>query len=204
MVAGAPLPDRPSEPPDLSARAADNLQFIRETMERAGAFTAVPGWGGVGMGVTALAAAAVASRMTSTQSWLTVWLVEAVLGTAIASFMMYRKAQRGHASLLSGPGRKFALAFTPPVLVGGILTLALVEHNATALVPAVWLLAYGTAVVTGGALSVPIVPVMGLCFMLTGVGALFTPAAWRDAILAFGFGGLHLVFGFIIARRYGG
>jgi len=68
----------------------------------------------------------------------------------------------------------------------------------------VWLLCYGCAVVTGGALSVPVVPVMGLCFILTGLAALGTPAAWRDAMLAAGFGGLHIVFGLIIARRYGG
>ena len=203
-MTGAPVHEGPEGAPDLSVRAMDNLRYIRETMERAGAFTAVPGWGGFAMGVTALVAALVASRTTSSRDWLTVWLVEAVLGTVIASVTMYLKTKRGHGSLLSGPGRKFALAFTPPVLLGGVLTLALVEHGATALVPAVWLLCYGCAVVTGGALSVPVVPVMGLCFILTGLAALGTPAAWRDAMLAAGFGGLHIVFGLIIARRYGG
>jgi hypothetical protein len=203
-MSGAPLQTPGPADPDLSVRAMDNLRYIRETMERAGAFTAVPGWGAVGMGATAIVAAWLASRAASTTAWLTVWLVEAVLGAALAGAMMYWKARRGHASLLSGPGRKFALAFTPPVLVGGILTLALVKAEAVQLVPAVWLLSYGAAVVTGGALSVPVVPVMGICFLLTGVGALWTPLAWRDAVLAFGFGLLHLVFGVVIARRYGG
>jgi hypothetical protein len=203
-MSGAPLPTPGSSDPDLSVRAMDNLRYIRETMERAGSFTAVPGWGAVAMGATALAAAGLASRTTSTTGWLTVWLVEAVVGAALAGALMYWKASRGHASLLSGPGRKFALAFTPPVLVGGILTLALVKAEAVQLVPAVWLLSYGAAVVTGGALSVPVVPVMGVCFLLTGVGALWTPPVWRDALLAFGFGLLHIVFGVVIARRYGG
>jgi hypothetical protein len=203
-MTGAPLPDLPEGSPDLSVRAMDNLRYIRETMERAGAFTAVPGWGGVAMGVTAIGAAWIASRATSNHAWLTTWLVEAVLGTVIASVTMYWKAKREHGSLLSGPGRKFALAFTPPVLLGGVLTLALVQQGASALVPALWLLCYGCAVVTGGALSVPVVPVMGFCFMLTGLAALWTGAAWRDAMLGLGFGGLHIVFGLIIARRYGG
>jgi hypothetical protein len=203
-MTGAPVHDEAEGAPDLSVRAMDNLRYIRETMERAGAFTAVPGWGGFAMGLTALVAAWVASRTTTSHDWLATWLIEAALGTAIASVTMYLKTRRGHLSLLSGPGRKFALAFTPPVIVGGILTVALVGHGATALLPAVWLLCYGCAVVTGGALSVPIVPVMGLCFILTGLAALETPAAWRDAMLAFGFGGLHVVFGLVIARRYGG
>lgn len=182
----------------------DNLRFIRETMEQAGSFTAVPGWGGVAMGVTALAAAAVASVQPSEGFWLRVWLGEAVLGAAIGAFTMWQKAQRARTSLLAAPGRKFALAYLPTVAVGAMLTAALHHFHLYRLMPPVWLLCYGAAVVTGGALSVGVVPVMGLCFMLTGVAAMLTPVSWQDPLLAFGFGGLHIVFGVIIARRHGG
>lgn len=182
----------------------DNLRFIRETMEQAGSFTAVPGWGGVAMGITALLAAALATIQPTNGSWLRVWLAEAVLGAAIGALTLWRKAHTSRTSLLAAPGRKFALALLPPVIVGAMLTAALYHFGLYRLMPPVWLLCYGAGVITGGALSVRIVPVMGICFMLTGAASMLTPEAWRDGLLAIGFGGLHIIFGVIIARRYGG
>lgn len=192
------------EPPALHARAMDNLRFIRETMEGAASFTAVPGWGGVAMGATALVAAYVAARQTNVVAWLTVWAAEAALGCLIAGWGMMRKARNAQTQLLSKPGRKFALSFVPPIFVGALLTIVLLHAGAAHLIPGVWLLLYGTGVVTGGAFSVPPVPVMGLCFMLLGCFAFFAPASWGNNILAAGFGVLHIIFGTIIARRHGG
>lgn len=182
----------------------DNLRFIRETMERAAAFTAVPGWGGVVIGATALLAALVASVQATPARWLAVWLGEAALSLGIAVWAVGRKARAANVPVLSGPGNKFLRSFSPPMLVGALLSIVFLRAGETALLPGSWLLLYGTAVVTGGAFSVRIVPVMGLCFMATGAVALFCPPAWGDALMAFGFGGLHLLFGLIIARRYGG
>ena len=203
-MSSAPLRKPVPDAPDLSVRAMDNLRFIRETMEQAGSFTAVPGWGGFAMGITALVAAAVAAVQPAPGWWLRVWLAEALLGAAIGALTMWRKAQQERTSLLAAPGRRFALAFLPPVVVGALLTAALWHFKLYRLMPPLWLLCYGAGVVTGGAFSVRIVPVMGLCFMLTGVVAMLTPAGWQDALLAVGFGLLHIVFGVIIARRYGG
>src|SRR5436305_2027191 len=152
-------------PIPIDARAADHLRYIRETMERAAEFTAVPGWGGVAMGISALAAAFIAARQTSPRAWLTVWLLEALVAVAIAAPAAATKAHRANSRLFSGPGRKFALSFAPPILVGGLLTFALYHAAAQALLPGVWLLLYGTAIVTGGAFSVRIVPLMGICLM---------------------------------------
>lgn len=195
---------RLEEPPALHDRAMDNLRFIRETMERASAFTAVPGWGQVAIGVTALFAALVASQQRVFTDWFAVWMVEAAVSACIAGWTMYRKAHASDTSLLSRPGRKLIINLTPPMVVGALLTVVFYRAGLSALLPGLWLLLYGTGVVTGGAFSVRPVPVMGLCFMFLGAGALFLPSGWGDALMAAGFGLLHVIFGLHIARNYGG
>src|SRR6184192_2975739 len=193
-----------ASPHPLRDQALDNLRFIRQTMERAGSFTAVPGWGQVAVGVTALAAAVVAARQTSVELWLATWLGEAIVALAIGGWTMVRKAYAVNDPILSSPGRRFGLSFLPPMVVGGLLTIALYRAGLSRALPGTWLLLYGTGFVTGGAFSVRVVPVMGICFMLVGAMALFGPAAWGSWLMAAGFGGLHIVFGMIIAWRYGG
>ena len=156
------------------------------------------------MGVTALCASLVAALQTTRNLWLATWVAEAMLALVIGGWAMDRKARASATPLLSGPGRKFALSYSPPILVGILLTGVLYRAGLAHVLPGMWLLLYGTAVVTGGAFSVKIVPVMGLCFMLLGTVALFTPAALGNYLMAAGFGGLHIIFGIIIARRHGG
>jgi hypothetical protein len=197
-------PQAAEEPPALHERAMDNLRFIRETMERASSFTAVSGWGQVAIGVTAAGAALVASEQATKQAWLVVWIVEAVLSLLISVAAMTRKAHAAGTPLLSGPGRKVAFSLSPSLVVGALLTVVLYRAGLTGAIPGVWLLLYGTGVVTGGMFSVGIVPVMGLCFMFVGAVALFCSPSWGNYFLAAGFGGLHIIFGIIIARRHGG
>jgi len=204
MATAGPLQSPRHEPIPIDARAADHLRYIRETMERAAEFTAVPGWGGVAMGVTALMAALAASRQTTPRAWLAVWLIEAFVAVAIAAPAAATKAHRANSALFSGPGRKFVLSFAPPIVVGGLLTFALYHADFLAALPGVWLLLYGTAIVTGGAFSVRVVPVMGLCLMLLGAAALFAPPLWGDAFMAAGFGVVQIGFGWWIARHFGG
>lgn len=182
----------------------EQLRYIRDTIERASAFTAVPGWGGVAVGVTALGAAAIASRQDDPQQWLLIWLGEALLAGLIGAWSVAWKAKAAGLPLLSGPGRRVAFSFAPPLLVGALLTVVLWRAELVEILPGVWLALYGTAVITGGAFSIEVVPLMGLCFLVLGAVALFSPRAWGDAFMAAGFGGLHIVFGALIARKYGG
>ena len=192
------------EPPALHARAMDNLRFIRESMESASTFTAVSGWGQAAIGATALAAAYAAWAQPTQRAWLGVWFAEGLMSLVIAGCAMWRKARANEVALMSRPGRKLVVNFAPPVAVGALLTVVLFRAGEAGLIPAVWLLLYGAGVITGGAFSARVVPVMGLCFMALGAAALFLPWPAANALLAAGFGGLHIVFGFIIARRHGG
>jgi hypothetical protein len=188
----------------LPADPAADLRFIRDTMERSASFTAVPGWGQVILGLTALAAATLAARQSNPSLWLKIWLVEAALAAIIAFLSIRQKANRRGLPLFTGPGPKVALGFFPPLVAGALLTFLLQRAGLQSALAPAWLLLYGAGIITGGAYSVSIVPVMGLCFMVTGAAAVAAPAAWANWFLAAGFGGLHIIFGFLIARRHGG
>ncbi len=197
-------PSRPETPPALHDRAMNNLRYIRETMERASSFTAVPGWGQVAIGVTALVATYLAAQQPTPRGWLVTWLIAAVIALLISGWSMDRKARATATPLLSGPGRKVAFSLSPALVVGALLTVVLFRAGMTASIPGMWLLLYGTGVVTGGMFSVSIVPVMGICFMVLGAIGLFVPINWSNWFMAAGFGGLHIIFGIVIARKYGG
>ena len=210
--------DAPVAPDDA---AASSLRYIRETMARTGTFTAVPGWGGVGMGATALVGASFAARQTTVWDWTMVWAAAACVAVVIGVWTTWAKARRGGTALLSGAGRKFVLGLLPALLAGLVLTLAVYGYEIGAsgeyfarrsplltasrqLLPGLWMLLYGAGVASAGMFSVRLVPLMGTLFMLTGVLALLAPAGWGDAFMAAGFGGLHVVFGALIARHHGG
>lgn len=191
------------EPPvALSDRALDHLAYIRTTMESSRSFTSVPGWGGVAMGLSALLAAVLVYM--APELWLRIWLTDAAVAAAIGGWSLRRKAATLGEKIASGVGRRFLLNLSPALLAAAVMTVVLLREGHAALVPGAWLLLYGVAVVSGGAFSVRPVPVMGAGFILLGTVALLAPAAWANYLLAGGFGGLHLVFGLIIARRYGG
>ncbi len=173
-------------------------------MERAGSFTAVPGAGGIAMGVTAVAAALLAHSRASASGWISVWVLEMVLALLIGSAAMIRKARRDGLTLSSGASRKFMASFPPALLAGAILTWPLYHAGLLDVLASVWLLLYGVAIIAGGVFSVRIVPAMGVAFMLIGMGPLLAPGIARDLFLGAGFGGLHIVFGWLIYRRHGG
>lgn len=191
-------------PERLQDHALEHLRYIRDTMERAGAFTAVPGWGGVAIGFTALATAVVAGPPRDSMRWMAIWIADAVVASAIGVTAMMIKLRGSASPVVGQPARRFALAYLPPLAAGAVMTAVFATHGLIVRLPGCWLLSYGTALTTGGALSVRVVPMMGVCFMLLGVGAFAAPVEWGGLLMAAGFGGLHVGFGFVIARNYGG
>jgi hypothetical protein len=192
------------EPVNLGDRAIDNLKFIRETMERSTSFTAVPGYGGMLMGATAIGAAFIAHNQDQLLDSLVTWLIEACLAFSIGLLAMWQKSKIAGQSLLSAPAKKFAVSFAPPLLVGVVVTLGLWRYGQFYLTPPVCMLSYGAAVVCGGEFSVRVVPVMGWCFMVMGALAFALPFSYGNLMMAASFGLLHIIFGAIIAKKYGG
>lgn len=192
------------EPVNIGDRAIDNLQFIRETMERSTHFTAVPGYGGMLMGATALVAAYIATAQVTLRDSMITWLIEAALAFAIGMLAMWQKSKIAGQSLVSAPARKFALGFAPPLIVGVVVVLGLWKNGYFYIMPPVCMLSYGAAVVCGGAFSVRVIPVMGWFFMALGAIAFAIPASNGNIMMAASFGMLHLIFGAVIAKKYGG
>ena len=184
--------------------ALDNLRYIRETMESSASFTAVPGWGGVAMGASALLAGWLASRPALTGQWLGIWLAVGVLAFLVGGGALLLKARGAGVSVLRGAGRRFLLGLSPPLAAAAVLTAVLQRAGATESIPGTWLLLYGAGVITAGAFSIRLVPFMGAAFMVLGAATFFLPFAWSNVLLAAGFGGLHITFGLIIAWRHGG
>jgi len=195
------LPDDAT--PSLQTHALDSVRYIRATMEHAGSFTAVPGWGMIAIGVTALPAAWLAARQPGLHAWIAVWCAEAVAALMISAFAITAKTRALGQPLLTRANRRFFASFSVPLLAAAVLSVVLDRGGLGAAIPGTWLLLYGTAVAAGGALSVRIVPLMGLSFMALGALTLLAPLP-RDPAMAAGFGGLHLLFGAWIARRHGG
>lgn len=181
----------------------DNLRFIRETLEHATAFTAVSGWGLVLVGGLACAFAGVARWRATPIAFVTTWLVAAVVCLGVSVLMSAMKARRLGLSLTTGAGRKFIVAFLPTMIAGAFLTFAAAASGQTAHLAGMWLLLYGASVVAAGSNSVPLVPAMGIAFMVCGAAALVAPA-WGNGFMALGFGGVHAGFGLAIAVRHGG
>lgn len=236
MHANAPEPIRELDAARVSlhARAADNLAFIRTTMANSASFTGVSGLGMIGMGVVALVGAWYATQplargvvegvlpalrageaySAQDERWLAYWFAVAVLACGVGVVAMLYKCRKQGVSVWRGAGRKFLLNFAPAIVAGIALSEVFYQLNLIRLMPGMWLMLYGAAVIAGGAFSIRLIPVMGVIFMLAGVTAFYLPIGRIDAlpgmvnpydvVLAGAFGGLHIVFGLIIARRHGG
>jgi hypothetical protein len=199
---GMTAPARTSDA--LNERAIASLEYIRTTIERSSAFTAVPGLGGIAMGVVGLTAAVAGAREPLGWSWLGVWVASAAIAAPVGLAAMRLKAARHQVPLWSASGRRFAQGFAPALIAAAVLTLALARADRFDLLPAVWLLLYGAGILAGSIASIPLLAWVGAAFMLLGGGAAVTGGAWGDVWLGAGFGLLHVVFGGIIARKHGG
>ncbi len=191
-------------PIDIQKHAQDNLSFIRGAMERAERVSAVSGAGAMAMGGIALVAMAVAATVGAFAEQLMVWIATAfaaglagVLGSAL-------KARQNDLTLFGDPGRRFLLCLIPALLVGAVLSAALLPTPQLVLLPSLWMMLYGTGVLAAGTYAAPPVMYMGGAFIVTGLFAHALPWEWSNVLLGMSFGGLHLVFGYQVYKHHGG
>jgi hypothetical protein len=180
-----------------------DLRFIRETLTTATAFTALSGLAFIAMGVGALLTVALIGRVADPLLQVAGWVADAGVSVGIGALGAVWKAQKTGQSLRSGPFRRFLLGLAPAIFAGAVLTLVAVRFGQYTLLPPLWLLLYGTGLLAAGAFSIRVVPLLGASFLALGTVAAFVPTA-GPILLAVGFGGLHLAFGYVIARHHGG
>ena len=198
------MPTTEQELISLHSRAAADLQYIRKTIETAGSFTSVSGVGAILIGVSALGTAWLASLTRSPQDRLQLWVAEAVVAATLGFLASLRKSRRDGRDLGHPVSRRFLLNLAPLLAAGAVLTVAMAAAGSFEMMPGLWLLLYGTGVLTAGAFSIRAVPLMGLCFMALGIVTLLLSPHWNQVMMGIGFGGLHVLFGAVIARYYGG
>jgi len=195
---------RPTKSVAMHTHAMDNLRFIRSAMESSASFTSVPGLGGVAVGLTGVLAGVLAGLPALAGHWMTIWVVAAIVALVQGGLFMARKARGQGVRLSRGVARRFFFSVTPPLVAASVLTVILNDTAVEWVIPGLWLFLYGSGVISGGTYSVRPIPVMGVCFMVLGFVALSAPDSWANLLLTLGFGGLHIVFGIIIVRRYSG
>ena len=195
-----------SDSPDtviLHDYAMGQLDHIHHTMARTSSFTGASGLSTALQGVLTLVVSA-ATWNSEPKVWLVWWACLGSTAFVIGFLGMYLKARR-QAQLLSGPaGRRFLLGLVPPLAAGLLLSVVLHTKGMPELLPGVWLLTFGLGVTAAGIASTPVVPLMGLSFVLLSPFALLGPVDWSRPLLALGFGVFSIVFGILIARRHGG
>ncbi len=205
MATIRPIRTAPSaQLPALHDRAIDNLQYIRETMERAEPVTAISGWGIAAAGGVAFVATAATVQTPLSMRWVVTWIAAAIVAFLVSLGATLRKATRTETPFFSGATRRLALAFLPAMFIAAVLTGALLRAQQGSLLVPLWLLSYGAAVTAAGMFSVGVIPVMGACFVLLGTAAALVPSGFETWFMALGFGAVHVLFGVLIARRYGG
>ena len=195
MSSNAPVP--------IESRALGTLTYIRASIDAAGSL-AVPGAAGIVMGALGTTAAVLTSLPAFKAHWIEIWMAAAIVAFILGGALVIRQATRRGLGLLSNPIRKFMLCLCPALLAGAVLTVTLWRAGEEQLIPGMWLLLYGCAVISAStvtsAMNLRLIGSMGGIFAALGLVALGAPPASHPLILGFGFGVLHLIFGILIGH----
>jgi hypothetical protein len=189
----------PAKIVNLDMHAIATLRYIRASMEGAGS-VAIPGSAGIAMGGIGLVAAALSWMPNLARYWLPIWLAAAPLAAVVGALLLAKSGSIATFVATGTPGRKLALGLLPSLFAGAVLTAVLWSADRTSAIPGTWLLLYGCGLISASVSTTAIVARMGACFTGLGMVALIGPAMLHIPLLAVGFGGLHILFGILIAR----
>ncbi len=201
---GAAFPGKSRAPAPIESRALGTLAYIRASIESSSSMD-VPGMAGIVMGLIGVLAALVVSVPRWSSEWLAIWLVAAILALLLGGALVARQvAQRGHARYW-GPARRFLLCLCPALMAGAVLTFVLWDAGLSGVIPGMWLLLYGCAVLSASTVTTAgvarLICIMGMMFAALGAAAFLLPAAAHNSMLGLGFGAVHIVFGILIGRQ---
>src|SRR6185312_6314726 len=183
----------------IDSQAVATLRYIRASMDAA-SFVAVPGSAGIAMGSVGLLAMVLSSAPGLREYWLAIWLASAALGGGIGFALMRRPASLRGLLLFGTPLRKFALGLFPALFAGAVMTAVHWSNGNLHAIPGTWLLLYGCALISASVAATRMIAVMGASFVALSVVALLAPESLQILLLGSGFGGLHMLFGFLIGR----
>jgi hypothetical protein len=190
----------PADTVHLDSHALATLHYIRTSMESAKTLV-VPGSAGIAMGSIGLTAAALSVSPGMHAHWLAIWLTSALIAATAGGALVIRPSSWRSLALAGTPVRTFILCLAPALLAGLVLTAVLSYGGHPAPIPGTWLLLYGCALISASAATTRTIGIMGASFMCLGIAAFMMPQHLQILLLGVGFGGLHIVFGFIVGRH---
>lgn len=184
---------------NMDMHAIATLRYIRASMDGAGS-VAIPGSAGIAMGLIGLAAAALSWVPSLAAYWLVIWLGAAPIAAIVGGLLLAKSGSVATFVAVGTPGRKLAFGLFPSLFAGAVMTAVLWSADLSTAIPGMWLLLYGCALISASVSTTMIVAWMGAGFAGFGILALLSPVALHIPLLAMGFGGLHILFGILIAR----
>lgn len=189
----------PASTVQLDSHAAATLRYIRASMESATAL-AVPGSTGIASGIVGILAAVVSFIPALRPHWLIVWLVAAFVAAAVGATLLLRQPSVSELTIGGAPIRRFAIGLLPSLFAGAVMTFVLWSNGMLRVIPGTWLLLYGCGLIAASAATARAIGILGGSLVATGLLALLLPQELQMLMLGVGFGGLHILFGYLVGR----
>jgi FtsH-binding integral membrane protein len=195
-------------------KRADDIKMIREMMEKSSKFLSLSGLTGVIAGMAAILGAAFAyfyllrdpsltdySRMQETMILLADALIVLLVSVGSGIYLSVRKAKKNNQPLFNKVTLRTIYSLAIPLLTGGIFALIYLFRGDISIVVSSTLIFYGLALVNVSRYTYGEVHYLGLTEIVLGLlAAIFV----RNGIIfwTIGFGVCHIIYGFIMYKKY--